>query len=270
MAQQGKKSAPGAGKRKKSAVGSARAVSAARNSSSNRNQLLIGGLAVLVIIGIITYGIISTANKTAIQGSGYGVSNASTASYEDGIIAVSNGDPDLIIDIYEDAICPACAMFEEQYGQQIAKAVDDGDVTVRFRMVDFLNAASFSGDYSTRAFAALAAVAKHDGGEPGRLMEFHAALFDQANQPREGGQSDLTNGELAALAASIGASQEAQDEISSGSFVGQVAAQAGKNMTSLRDVSGKADMTPGTPGVAIDGVRISTDSTDWLTSRIAG
>lgn len=263
MAQSGKKSSAKSGGAGKAKAG--KPISASKKAAGDKTAVIIGTIAVVVIVGIIAVGLVINANKTAIQNSGYGVAASSTAGLSDkGTIAVSNGDAPLTLDIYEDAICPACSQFETQYGEQIAEAIDNGELTVRFHMVDFLNGASFSGDYSSRAYAALAAVAKHDGGEPGTFMKFHAAIFAPENQPRENSTADLTNAELAQLAASVGASEAAQDDIAAGSLVGDMKMNASQNMMDLRDAAEKAGTTAGTPAVVKDGLRLELTSVDWL------
>ena len=72
-------------------------------------------------------------------------------------------------------------------------------------MLNFLNPRSFSGDYSTRAAAALLCVAQEGGTQPGLYLAYHSALFATDNQPAESGTADLTNEQLAELATSIGA-----------------------------------------------------------------
>ena len=101
--------------------------------------------------------------------------------------------PRLTLDIYEDALCPICAEFERQYGQQINQAIDNGTLAVNYHMLNFLNKSSFSGDYSSRAAAALLCVAQQSGAQPGVYLAFHSALFSSDHQPEEGGSSDLTN-----------------------------------------------------------------------------
>ena len=140
-------------------------MAAARKSSGDRTQLIIGAIAVVIIAIIVVVGVVLYKKNTAVQGSGYGVSKASTASVDDhGIITVSNGSPTLVLDVYEDALCPSCGEFEAQFGQQMAKAIDDGQLTVKYHMVNFLDGSSASKNYSTRAYGALLTVAK--GGLP--------------------------------------------------------------------------------------------------------
>lgn len=245
-------------------------VAAARRSRGDRTQLIIGGVAIVVIIAIIAVGLIMYEKNTATQGSGYGVSKESTASVDDkGIITVSNGNPSLVLDVYEDGLCPACAQFEHQFGQQISKAIDDGQLTARYHMVNFLNASSHSGTYSTRAYAALIAVAKNDGSKPGVFMQFHTALYDPANQPKENGSSDLSNAQLASLAGSVGASTTTQDEISTGTDVASAKTHAAANITSLQALAAKAGSSSwGTPTVARDGSIVAINDVNWLTNLL--
>lgn len=244
-------------------------VAAARKSSGDKTQLIIGAVAIVIIIAVIVIGVMMNAKNSATQGDGYGVSTQSVATMDDaGVITVSNGDPELSLDVYEDALCPICADFEHQYGQQMAQAIDEGQLELKFRMVDFLNGYSASGDYSTRALAALQAVAKVDGDKPGVFMAFHTALYDAKNQPKEKGSSDLSNDDLAKIAGKAGASDEAQQLIKDGDQVSAATADAQTNLASLNDAAAKIGRQAGTPTIAKDGVPVSTNDTDWLTNLL--
>lgn len=244
-------------------------VAAARKSSGDRTQLIIGGVAIAIIIAVIVVGIMMYSKNSATQGEGYGTSTKSVATMDDaGVVTVSNGSPKLSLDVYEDALCPICADFEHQYGQQMAKAVDDGQLQLKFRMVDFLNSASASGDYSTRAYGALLAVAKNDGAKPGLFMSFHTAIYDAKNQPKENGTKDLSNEDLAKLAGQVGASEATQKLIADGSEVAAAKKDAQTNLNSLRDAAAKVGRSPGTPTIAKDGVPISTNDVNWLTNLL--
>ncbi len=186
-----------------------------------------------------------------------------------GIITVSHGSAKLTLDVYEDSLCPICGAFEAQFGQQIAEAIDDGQLTVRYHMVDFLNPSSASKSYSTRAYAALIAVAQIDGDKPGVFAAFHTALFDSANQPRERATSDLSNTQLADLAALSGASAAAQKEIGSGTGVPQAATDAVTNLASLTAATDAAGIQAGTPTVLKDGGPVRLSNT-WLKDLLAG
>lgn len=246
--------------------------------------------AVVVVVAVVASGMITRGfdmpNKVGAAGisptssiSSTGVVNDATSGVatigawptatvdRDGVITISRGNPGFVLDVYEDALCPSCAEFESRHGTQISEAVDAGLVAVRYRMVDFLNAASASGTYSTRAYAALISVANHDGDRPGVFTQFRAALFQ--HQPAENGLSDLSDDDLAALAAGVGASTAAQQEIANGSVVAAAKVNADSNMESLKLVAASVGRGPGTPTVAVDGRPIVTNEAGWLADLMA-
>lgn len=184
----------------------------------------------------------------------------------DGAITVAAGDPGIVVDLYTDALCPICGEFEQAYGAALDKAVDDGELAVRYRFVDFLNGASASGDYSTRAYAALLTVARDD--EPAVFTRFVSALFDPAHQPAEQSSSDLSDHELAALARNAGASTATQQAIAAGAGTAEAHSQATATLATLRDVAETVGRAPGTPTVAVNGTPVSTNSPDWLAALL--
>lgn len=249
---------------------SRQSVAAARRSSpgNNRTQLIIGGIAIVVIVVVVVIGVVLNRQQTATQAEGYGPSTQSVATAStDGVVTVSKpgSTPRATIDIYEDALCPACAELERQFGQQINQELDNGNLTVNYRMVDFLNPRSASGDYSTRAAAALLCVAQESGSQAGVYMAFHSALFASENQPAENGSSDLSNQQLADLATSAGASDAAQTCISGGQNVQVAGAAAATFMTDLNTITGGR---AGTPTVVQNGAPVTLNP-DWLTNLVA-
>jgi protein-disulfide isomerase len=256
---------PPAGRAAAKAPAGRQSVAAARKSTgggSNRTQLIIGGVAVLVIVAIIVFGLVLNKQQTAVQAEGYGASTQSVATETNGIVAVSKSGsvPPQTLDIYEDALCPICAEFERQYGQQINQAIDSGLLTVNYHMLTFLDKSSFSGDYSTRAAAALLCVAQQSGPLPGAYLAFHSALFSPDHQPEEGGSSDLTNEELAALATASGASAAAAECASSGQNVAAAQTSAAASTQTLSAATGGQVATP---TVLHNGAPMSL-SVNWL------
>lgn len=238
-------------------------MAAARQSSgsNNRTQLIIGGVAVVLIIAVVVIGLVVNKQKNKVQADGYGASTASTATVDNGVVVVSQGSPAKAIDIYEDAMCPICAGFEEQFGQQIAQSTDQGKLTVRLHMLNFLNAQSASQDYSTRAAAALLAVATEAGDQPGLVLKYHSALFSPDNQPKEGSSTDRTNDELAALAVSVGAPEPVRASIAAGKYVTAAATNAQTSMDGLRAAVGSVQ----TPTVLQNNAAVATNDVNWLT-----
>lgn len=240
------------------------------NGAGNRPATVVAIAAIVVIIGIITWGVWNYGNKTAVPEAGYGSSASSVASVDkDGVILISSGSASVTLDVYEDALCPACGNLEQQFGEQMAKAVDGGELALRFSMVDFLNGKSASGDYSTRAAAALHTVAAVDGDTPGVWVAFHAALFSGQNQPREYGSTDLNNEQLAKLAGDAGASAEAQERISAGGDVNAAQRDGQTHLEELARVNEQVGRGVVTPTVAYDGAPISVASPTWLTDMLA-
>ncbi|MBC7307118.1 MAG: thioredoxin domain-containing protein, partial [Dietzia sp.] len=109
-----------------------------------------------------------------------------------GVIAVGE-ETAPTVQIWEDFMCPACASFEGQNGERIASAVEAGDLRVEFHTLNFLNRQSASGEYSTRAIAAVQCVAAKDSLPA--FFDVKNAFF--AQQPAEGG-GDRSARELAA------------------------------------------------------------------------
>ncbi len=226
--------------------------------TSNTMTYLLGGAAVLVIAVIVVVGVVWNSNRTETRNEGYGtVRNAPVAVQQDGVALLGKPDAPHVIDVYEDPLCPVCRLFERQYGQEIAQLVDEGKVAVRYRMLNFLNRASHSGDYSTRAVAALRCVA--DTGDGKAYSSFHHALFDEANQPAENGDSDLSNAQLGELAKTAGAAEAAVQCITSGAAAGQAAQDATAGLAALKAVGGQ-----GTPSVYDGTSQVNTQNPNWL------
>ena len=236
----------GQGARKPVARQSVAAARQSSSSSNNRTQLIIGAVAVVVILLIVIGGVIYTQQQSQVQAEGYGPSTQSVATAaENGVVTVSKpgSTPAVTIDIYEDALCPICAQFEKQFGQQIGQSLDNGTLAVNYHMLNFLNPNSFSGDYSTRAAAALLCVAQQDGAKPGVYMGMHSWLMSVDNQPAEQGTEDLTNQQLADTATSIGATSSTEC-ISSGQNVDAAKASATTSSETLSAATGGRVATP--------------------------
>ncbi len=78
-------------------------------------------------------------------------------------------------------MCPVCNQFEQLYGPDIQKLVDDGTITLGIHPIAILDRQSQGTEFSTRAANAMYCVAVADGEAAVPFME---AMF--ANQPEEG------------------------------------------------------------------------------------
>ncbi|MGC0364731.1 protein-disulfide isomerase [Rhodococcus sp. 27YEA15] len=227
---------------------------------SSKSTYIIGGLAVLVIAALVIGGVLWTNSKNTPQNDGYGsVQNSAVdvTVQDGGVVLLGLPDAKTTIDLFEDPLCPACAALEHLSGQAVAAAIDDGHIAVRYHMLDFLNQLSSSGDYSTRAGAALTCVA--ESGDALAYSAFHTTLFATGTQPEENGKSDHTNDELAQIARDAGASADAASCISSGSGVEAAATNAATASAALT-----AAGSNGTPTVVADGKIVSTSNSNWV------
>jgi len=192
----------------------------------------LGVVALLVIVGLIGWGLAAgqESDKTA------NLTTPSVAVDEGTAFAVGSGP--VLIDIYEDFMCPACGQFEADAQTTIDQLVAANKVTVRYHPIAILDDASTT-EYSTRSAAASAAAA-----QGGKFAEYHKALF--ANQPEEG-SAGLDDATLIELGKSVGLTDAAfADAVNDGTYrawatkVTDTASARGVSSTPTVQVGGKA------------------------------
>ncbi len=88
-------------------------------------------------------------------------------------------DPVKVI-LYEDLQCPVCRAFEQANGAFLDEAVKNGDISIEYRLLAFLDRAS-PNQYSSRAGSAALCAFDSGGGEAYKK----AANLLWANQPQE-------------------------------------------------------------------------------------
>lgn len=108
---------------------------------------------------------------------------------------VAVGQGPVRVDAFIDFLCPFCRRFEMSSGPALADLVADGQVSLVYHPLNFLDGASTTG-YSTRASAASGCAA-----DLGRFAEYAHELY--VNQPPEGGPG-LTDAELAGIGRTLG------------------------------------------------------------------
>ena len=108
---------------------------------------------------------------------------------------VTIGHGPVRVDTFIDFLCPFCRRFELSSGQTLTRLAADGQISLIYHPMNFLDAASTT-DYSSRAAAASGCAA-----DQGRFIEYAHALF--VNQPPEGGPG-LSNAELADIGRGVG------------------------------------------------------------------
>jgi protein-disulfide isomerase len=151
-----------------------------------------------------------------------------------GVIVGSKAAPHHLV-IFEDPQCPICGQFEKTSGPVVAKAVQQGTISVEYRMRSFL------GPESVRAVAALGAAAQE-----GAFEQLREQVFADQPPERTGG---YTIDDLLALGRDAGlTSQSYQDAVRSQTFAGWA-----------RQVDDRAskDGNVGTPELRLDGSTLS-------------
>ncbi|HEV2450949.1 MAG TPA: thioredoxin domain-containing protein [Streptosporangiaceae bacterium] len=153
----------------------------------------------------------------------------------DGVIV---GRGPVRVDAFIDFLCPFCRRFELSSGPALAELVADGQVSLVYHPMNFLDGASTT-NYSTRAAAASGCAA-----DEGRFVEYAHALF--VNQPPEGGPG-LSDAELAAIGRAVGLADPAFTACVSGApyldwppYVTDLATAAGVEATPTVLVAGAA------------------------------
>ncbi|WP_024795458.1 thioredoxin domain-containing protein [Tomitella biformata] len=235
------------------------------NKEDSNLTYILGGVAVVAIIALIIIFVVLPGKKSdEALVVDYGTPTAAEVQLmSNGIIRSGNQDVPVTLDIYEDFMCPACAGFEAQYGADVTQAIEDGKIAVRFHMLNFLNKSSASGDYSTRAAAGAQCIA--DSGNRAAFTAYHSQLFVQGVQPAEGGPTDHSNEDLAALAKAAGADDATVECVSTGANVDAAATSA---EFSTNELSKKTGGQVSTPSVFNGGDKIDPSNGAWLTDII--
>ena len=210
---------------------------------SSRLTWILGGIAIVVIAALVIGGVVllSKKNKT---------SPIDPIGLLNGVGVTVVGDPNasITLDIYEDPLCPNCAQLEQETGQTVANAVTTGKARVRYHLMNFLDTASASKSYSTRADAALQCVAATDNQDA--WLKLHETILSPTRQPKENGTTDITDEQLAQLARQTGSGDEVAQCITSGDRVKDTKAAAENASESLSKASSDAGKkSSGTPTV---------------------
>jgi len=172
---------------------------------------------------------------------------------------VTAGTGPVVIDVYEDFLCPGCLALEKRDGNQIISALNDGKLTVKYHMLGLLDARTKPAGYSTRAAdASLCAAAA------GIYGSYHQKLFSV--QPAEN-SAGLTDDQLVSYGTELGAGGDFATCVK-----GTTHDSAIKKETDAAEGTDalKNQGVFGTPTVAKDGKRIDINASGWLDTVLAG
>ncbi|MFI5492913.1 DsbA family protein [Actinoplanes sp. NPDC051859] len=164
--------------------------------------------------------------------------------------AFARGSGPVVVDIYEDFMCPICKEVETMTGPTVKQLVDTQKITVRYHPIAILDRYS-STQYSTRSAGAAAAAA-----QGGKFFEFHEALF--AQQPPEN-SAGLDDAKLVEIGKSVGLDQTFADAVTGKTYTAWA--------TKVTDTASARGVT-GTPTFFVAGKKLDSPTPQALTAAV--
>lgn len=167
-------------------------------ADTRRTQLTVGAIVAAIVVIIVAAGAAIFASE---RGGGGETPHDLTKDFGIVYSAQSIGSDQAVKGIkpvkvvfYEDFQCPTCRAWEQQVGSYVKQHVDLGVISVEYRPIAILDAASTT-NYSSRSANAAFCVFNSKG--PAAFHTFHDILY--ANQPAEGsaGLDDSTLNQMA-------------------------------------------------------------------------
>lgn len=142
----------------------------------------IVALAVVAILAVVILQSLAKGGGAAAPGQTADQQTPPNATADFGVTITSKGTqpaadaPHLVV--YEDFQCPACANMYAGYGAALYQLVDEGKITLEYRMATFLEDRLGNTSSTDASLAAMAADAV------GKFREYHGVVY--TNQPQEG------------------------------------------------------------------------------------
>ena len=204
----------------------------------------IGLTSIVVIFAVVLVGYIVLSNDKKPQS---GEAKAIHVASSNVIKKEGSSDPKVVLSLYEDFLCPHCALFEQQFGPTVSKLIDTGAVAADYYMVGFLDRPQ-NQNYSSRAGGAAYCVADES---IDAFRRFHAALY--AQQPDETATTFPDNARLVEVARQAGAGGGVPDCINKGRYTEMVrglAAATGIQATPTIRINGQ-NYEPTTPDALV-------------------
>jgi protein-disulfide isomerase len=221
-----------------------------RKSGPNRTVIIM--VAVVVVFALAVGGFIFWQRSSSSAGD---VAASYPVTVSGAVVTAGTGP--VVVETYEDFLCPQCERFETRYRDEIKTALNENKITVKYHTISILDRATEPQGYSTRAAnAALCAAAANI--YPG----YHDKLFTE--QPAEG-SSGLTDEQLIAFGTELGAGAEFGTCVTGGTNSAAVAAETDK---AAADPALQTDGSFGTPTVVVNGQKIDLNDTSWLQTAI--
>lgn len=231
-------------------------------STTSRTPTIVAVAVVVLVAAVVFGGVLLSGDDSSGDGASAAIPETpAPAQYSttvaDGAV-VAGGPAPHTLDVYEDALCPACQSFEQRGGEPIAQAVAAGRLQVRYHLVNLLEQRSDPPGYSSAAGNAMMCAA-----ENGAFPAVHTSLF--AAQPPEGGRGYDT-GQLVDLGQRAGAGPGYADCVTTGRHVGEIALNF---HNASNDPALQRQGSFGTPTLVLDG-RLLEPGSPELDQVLAG
>ena len=216
----------------------------------NRTGLIIVAVAVAVVV-IVGAAVLYFRNTSTAT-----VAPTYTATVSGAVVTAGTGK--VILDAYEDYLCPNCERFEQRDGAALTTALNAGQISIRYHQIAILDSRTTPAGYSTRAAnAALCAASA------GIFPAYHAKLY--ASQPAEA-SAGLTDDQLVTFGTELGAKGDFSTCVKGATNAKAVAAETDK---AAADPALQTSGQFGTPTVAVNGKKIDLNDSSWLKNAIA-
>jgi protein-disulfide isomerase len=232
--------------RREAARKEAERLAAKQAATEKRNRLVIVVASVLVValIGVAGFFIWKESQRTLLTEFEGARPAASTdtggITFGPDAVAGTTNEGGVEVEIYIDFMCPVCGSYDQVNREDIRTMLTDGDATVVYHPLNYLDQLSEGTLYSTRSANAFATVATD---APEAALDFLEALFD--NQPAENTEG-LTDEEIATIAVEAGVPQEVADTFVDAIYTEWVAVASDQ---------ARNDGVGGTPTTFLDGSR---------------
>ncbi|WP_031089949.1 DsbA family protein [Streptomyces sp. NRRL WC-3549] len=222
-----------------------------------RKQIVVGVsvVAVLAVAGAVGYGVMQLNKPSAWEAAAdaKNVTAPKNTSGDDGTTVVIGKDSaKKTLELYEDARCPICSVFEQGVGETIAKDVEDGKYKIKYIGATFLDNAS-NGEGSKNALSALGAALDVS---PEAFLDYKAALYSAKYHPEETDDKFAKDDYLIEVANSVDALKDNkafQKAVKDGTFDAWA-----MRMSKTFDKSG----VQGTPTLKMDGEKVTAEGSD--------
>lgn len=239
----------------------ARAVASARGGSGNAKW--IAAIVAVVVIAVVIIGGVLIANNNKQAKTNDSIATAKPGvSYpvkpRNGVITAGKNNAKAELDVYEDYICSGCGQFNQNFGSDIDKALQSGDMKVNYHMLPFLDQMSNPPGYSTRSAAAAYAAAVNN---PKKWIAYEHSLFE--SQPQEN-SSAYTNDQLISLGKRLGVGGSFAKDVKSGKYKDTIKQVGKKGAKTIAKATGSQ---PQTPTVLQDGEKVQL-SPGWVQKAV--